>query len=85
VQIVPAGIWRAHTRYANGKIERLPALVAELIRLNVDLIVAVSRNTVSSPMGPVVSAYANWLWMQWAFREEWPSFPRGSSTNHGGP
>lgn len=32
-------------RYADGKLERLPALVAELIRLKVDLIVTVSSGT----------------------------------------
>jgi putative tryptophan/tyrosine transport system substrate-binding protein len=32
-------------RYADGKIERLPALVAELIRLKVDIIVTVSSGT----------------------------------------
>jgi putative ABC transport system substrate-binding protein len=33
-------------RYADGKIERLPALVAELIHLKVDIIVTVSSGTI---------------------------------------
>ena len=33
------------TRFADGRVDRLPALVAELIRLNVDIIVTTSSAT----------------------------------------
>jgi len=51
-------------RFANGKIEQLPELAAELVRLNVDVIVTgVNPNTVAAKKAtstiPIVMAFGN--------------------------
>lgn len=51
------------SRYAEGRYERLPALAAELVRLNVDVIVAVSPNFIQAAKSatttiPIVIAFS---------------------------
>ena len=47
-------------RYAENRLERLPELAAELVRLNVDVIVAIGTPGRSRPSGPPRPFQSSW-------------------------
>src|SRR5690348_4904680 len=55
--------WRSSPRYADGRFEKLPGLAAELVRLNVDVIVASPTEAIRAAQGatktiPIVMAFS---------------------------